>query len=409
MKKNLDSIFGNKKLMMILSFIGVYFLVSGASWTIFSFLRGEPSQISSTEVSNERKKVDPNLPKTEKCPINGKLFTKPEKDIWETRRPITAIIENHAEARPQSGLSKADVVYEAVAEGGITRFLSVFYCDASFEDVKIAPIRSIRVYFIDWASEYGKMPLLVHSGGANNICNNCPGGVKTRGQVATEVDAFKSLTKLGWRAPNGNAMDAGTNLGYPAVKRDQFRLGIKAAWEHSFEGYTDKIFEEAEKRGFGFKDESGTSWQDNFVSWKFKDEKPLTSPKASEISFEFWSNKPDYDVSWKYDAGRNVYLRGNGGKEHIDFETKEQLAFKNVVVSFVKEKGPVDQEGHMFYTTVGTGKALIFQNGDVIKGTWKKKTQFDRTVYYDDGGNEAEFVRGTVWIEAVPDGNEIKY
>jgi len=67
-------------------------------------------------------KIDPNAPKTEACPLSGQLFAKAERQIWEGRRPLTVMIENHEESRPQSGLNKADIVYEAVAEGGITRF-----------------------------------------------------------------------------------------------------------------------------------------------------------------------------------------------------------------------------------------------------------------------------------------------
>lgn len=409
MKEKFNNLFAGKNFMLIISFLGVYMITSGLSWAILTYVIGDSSSSSLTQTENGKKRVDTSLPKTESCPINGKMYTKAEKDIWETRRPITAIIENHLESRPQSGLSKADVVYEAVAEGGITRFLSVFYCGASEEDTKIAPIRSIRVYYIDWASEYGKYPILVHSGGANNICNNCPGGVKTRGDVDSTVDAFKVLTKLGWRAPNGNAMDAGTNLGYPAVKRDQYRLENKSAWEHSFEGYTDEIYKIAEERGFAYEDSQGSAWNDDFVTWKFADEKTVTSAKISEITFSFWDNKPDYDVKWKYDSVSNSFLRFTGNKEHLDHNTKTQLAVKNVVIQFVKEKGPVDKEGHMFYTTTGTGEALVFQNGEVIEGTWKKKDQFARTIFYDEQDNEVEFVRGEIWIEAVPVGNEINY
>ena len=401
------SFIGSKKFMLLVSLIGIFFISTGSSWAIFSFLKGEPAGLVTT--SDGKRKIDPTLPKTEECPINGKKFSKPEREIWESRRPIAAIIENHLDSRPQSGISKADVVYEAVAEGGITRFLNVFYCGASAEDVRIAPIRSVRVYFVDWASEYSEYPIFVHSGGANNICNNCPGGVKSSGQVAREVDAFKLLENLGWRATKSNAMDAGTNIGAPIVIRNQFRLGTKAAWEHSFEGFTDKLYEEAEKRGFVYEDSEGNAWNEDFVSWKFADDSPSGSPNASEISFEFWSNKPDYDVSWKYEPSGNRYLRSNGAKEHMDYDAKEQLSAKNVVIQFVKEKGPVDKEGHMFYTTTGEGKALIFQNGVLIEGTWEKEDRSSRTRFYDENSKEIIFVRGNIWIEEVPAGNEIKY
>lgn len=397
-----------KRLTLLFTLLGLYLFSTGVSLAIFSFVKGDPG-VSSQDVDENRKRIGEGLPKTEKCPINGALFSEPEREIWETRRPITAMIENHLEARPQSGLSSADVVYEAVAEGGITRFLAVFYCGASAADVRIGPIRSVRVYFVDWAAEYGKNPIFVHIGGANNICNNCPGGVKPPSQVAREVDAFRLLSTMGWRYAKGNSFDGGTNIGYPIIIRDQFRLGEKAAWEHSVVGFTDKIFEEAQKRGFGYESDNGDPWIKDFKSWSFTEDKASSSPKAPEISFGFWEGKGDYDVSWKYDSGKNAYLRFNGGKEHVDYETKEQIAAKNVVIMFVSERGPVDSEGHMVYTTVDKGNALIFQNGDVIEGIWEKSAQKERTIFTDDNGEEISFVPGQIWIEAVPRGNDIDY
>ena len=405
MKKFAD-LLSSKRFTVIISFIGVYLFVSGTSWALFSYLK-EPGGI--LNIGEGRGKIDPSLPKTEECPINGKMYTEPEREIWDMRRPITAVIENHAESRPQSGLSNADVVYEVVAEGGITRFLSVFYCGASADDVKIAPVRSARVYFVDWAAGYGTKPIFVHIGGANNICGNCPGGVKPAGQTAREVDAFRMLESMSWRSARGNAFDGGTNVGYPIIIRDQYRLGEKSAWEHSVVGSTDKIYEEAENRGYSFYDDKGEAWNKNYSPWKFKDDSPLSSPAASQISFSFWSNKSDYDVSWKYEKEGNRYLRSNGGRAHMDHETGLQLFAKNVVVIFVKERGPVDSEGHMFYTTTGEGEALIFHNGDVIDAGWRKRTQDDQLRFFDNKDAEISLVRGETWIEAVPSGNKIVY
>src|SRR3989344_2845473 len=117
----------SKKFTLILSFLGLYLLSSGASLAIFSYLTGTPSiDLSLGELEETRSKIA-ELPKTQECILNGKKYTQVEESIWKERRPITAMIENHTDSRPQSGLSKADVVYEAVAEGGITRFLTVFY------------------------------------------------------------------------------------------------------------------------------------------------------------------------------------------------------------------------------------------------------------------------------------------
>jgi hypothetical protein len=408
MQKNKLQILTAKKFTLMATLLGLFLLSTGISWALFSYLLAEPTSTTSTASIDTKSRLDPSLPKTEACPINGEMFSRDAKEFWMDRRPITASIENHADSRPQSGLSFADVVYEVVAEGGITRFLSVFYCGASAQDVRIAPIRSARIYLINWATEY-QTPIFVHVGGANSICSNCPGGRKPGGQVASDVDAFRALEKLGWRSSKGNAFDGGTNVGYPIIIRDQYRLGVQSAWEHSVVGFTDKIFDEAKIRGYGYEDVNGRAWDKNFISWKFADGKPLGSPAASNISFEFWSNKPDFTVEWKFDQATNAYLRFNGGKEHVDHETGKQLTAKNVVIQFVKERGPVDKEGHMFYTTIGKGKSLVFQNGDIIEGTWEKKTQLDRTRFFTKTGSEISFVRGPIWIEAVPDGNKIQY
>lgn len=402
------SFFAQKNILVLVSLLGVYLLSTGISWAVFSLAKGGPEK-TAKDVSDSRSRIDPNLPKTEECPINGKMFSKPERDIWEKRRPITAVIENHADSRPQSGLSYADVVYEAVAEGGITRFLSVFYCGASAMDVRIAPIRSARVYLIEWAAEYGKSPIFVHIGGANNICNQCPGGVKTRGQVAKEVDAYALLDKLGWWGRDLNDFNGETNIGYPVIQRDQYRLGDKAAWEHSVVGFTDKMFDEAEKRGFGYKDSEGDAWNEAFQGWKFMEGKPAASVEGGKISFSFWDNKGDYDVTWEYDKSSNSYKRINGGNPHTDHETKQQIAVSNVVIMFVEERGPVDKEGHMFYTTTGRGDALFFQNGEVVEGKWEKESTKARTEFADSQGKGIPFVKGQIWIEAVPKGNDIDY
>lgn len=404
--KNITKTIESKKFMIVSSFVGLYLLSAGTSWAVFSFIQDGSQEFL---ITGDRSKIAEDLPRTEECPINGQYYSEPEREIWEMRRPITAVVENHEESRPQSGLANADVVYEAVAEGGITRFLAVFYCGVSADDVKIAPIRSVRVYFIDWAAEYGNQPIFVHIGGANNICGHCPGGVKPVGQTDPRTDAFAELVRLDWRSARGNSFDGGTNIGYPIIIRDQFRLGKKSAWEHSVVGSSDKIFEEASERGFGFRQANGDPWVEDFRAWKFQDDNASNSPDATNITIKFWNNKGNYDVNWQYSLDNNSYLRSNGGQKHIDHETGEQIEAKNVIVKFVKEIGPVDKEMHLLYENIGSGDAIIFQNGRTIKGTWKKTAQNSRTIFYNSSGDEIEIVRGQVWIEAVPLGGAINY
>src|SRR5260221_14767971 len=93
----------NKNTTRMVSLLGVYLFVAGISWAVFSYLRTDatPAQVAQN-VSDNRTKIDPALPKTEECPMNGKMFSKPERDIWETRRPMTVSVENNVDARPQS-------------------------------------------------------------------------------------------------------------------------------------------------------------------------------------------------------------------------------------------------------------------------------------------------------------------
>ena len=391
----------SKKFTLVLSFVGLYLLATGVSLGIFSYLSKDAGlSLLGGDLEDARSKISDDMPRTEECPINGDKFTKIEEDIWQKRRPVTAVIENHTDSRPPSGLSFADVVYEAVAEGGITRFLSVFYCRAAAADVKIAPVRSARVHYVNWAAEYGKYPIFMHVGGANDYSGS--------GDTIEEANALALLATLGWRVPRGNDFDTIYDSGFPVFWRNYERLDKEVATEHTMMASLDAAYKQAETRGFGDKHE-GKAWDKTFRPWKFADGEAVSSPDATEISLGFWDDYSEYNVVWKYDSETNSYLRENNGSEHIDLATNEVLSAKNVVILFVKERGPVDRNLHMLYTTIGEGEVLIFQNGTVIEGTWEKDSRTDRTLVFDDQGKEVSFVRGNIWFEAVPSGNEVDY
>lgn len=399
----------SKKFTVVLMFAGLFLLVTGISLAVFTYFSknsGSPTPGGST---TPKSRVNLSLPKTEVCPINGAKFNTEERAIWEKRRPITAVIENHLDARPQSGLSKADVIYEAIAEGGITRFLAVFYCGASAQDVRIGPVRSARVHFINWAIEFGGSPLFLHIGEANNICNNCPGGIKLRGTIDPRVDALNLLGKIGWyNGTLGNDMNGETNIGVPAIKRDLERIP-GAAYEHTVMGFTDAVFDAGIKRGFAYSSTQGVPWDKIFIPWTFVDDKAVSDPTASDITIEFVQGMTDYKVEWKYDSTNNQYLRFNGGKAHIDMDTGKQLLAKNVVIQYAKMQDLVDKEYHVLYTVVGTGKAIVFQNGEYVEGTWSKDSLTGKTKFINSKGKEISLVRGVTWIEVVPTTGKVDY
>jgi len=347
-----------------------------------------------------------NEPKTQACPLNGKLYSQSEKGLWETRRPILVMVENDITVRPQSGLSLADIVYEAVAEGGITRFMGVFYCGAQSDIARVAPVRSVRIYFVNLAAEYNT-PIYMHVGGAN-----C-GRDQASGQCVSNPKAFaiEELTKLGWRKQGGNDFDTTGDIGKPVLFRDFNRRGNATPdiTEHTMVGSLPAAWREAEKRGFTGKMSNDMPWLSDFKAWKTDPAITVSGTPATDIKFEFWKNYTDFAVEWKYDPTSKTYLRFSAGAPHIDFDTKEQLSAANVIVQFAKETELGDYGKHLYYDVIGSGKGYVFRNGVAVDVTWKKAKQKDRTIMTDKAGKEIVFVPGNIWVEILPIGNKVEY
>ena len=329
---------------------------------------------------------DNTLPKTESCLMNGTLYSKQQKDWWEKHRPLGIMIENHQEARPQSGLSSADVIYEAVAEGGITRFLSIFYCQNAEE---VGPIRSARTYFLDFVSEYGASPLYAHVGGANQD---------------GPADALSQIEDYGWTEVNDMNQ---FSIGFPTFWRDYDRLGHPAATEHTMYSTTEKLLQfAATSRGLKVEDKNGIPWTKGFVPYSFKEDASVSQrPTSQTIHLEFWTTNSAYAVDWVYEPIANIYKRNNGGVAHVDRNTSKQLTTKNIVVLRMVETNANDgyeNNLHLLYKTKGSGKASIFMDGKQIMGTWRKDSRTARTLLFDSAGSAIKFDRGTIWFEILP-------
>ncbi|MEI6690474.1 MAG: DUF3048 domain-containing protein [bacterium] len=350
--------------------------------------------------------IDPKTPRDVACPINGEMFTKTESAVWNTRRPIFAMLENSPEARPQSGLNSADVVYEAVSEGGVTRFGAVFYCGVSAKDTTIAPVRSARTTFVNLASEYN-LPLYVHAGGAN--CSSADGGKTCTSDK--RVMALEQLDSYGWRGSND--LDE-FGVGIKAFKRDLARIwdikGSEVAWEHGLTASTEKLFKYGkDTRGWTNMDPAGKNdWKDKFTPWTFKDNSK-TPGSVSKIAYGFWESDARFNVTWDYDATKNQYLRGNGGEPGKDLNDGSQVTAKVVVVQYTKEYLHLDEHAHTLYDVIGTGKGLVFQDGTATEITWSKKDRESRTVFTDAKGKKIEFNRGRIFFAIIPIGNTVAY
>lgn len=382
-----------RKILVIILIIVCYMLSTGLSYAFFSgSLVGQknavtsPLPTTSKNGSTETVVFDTTLPKTEACPLNGVLYSNQQKEWWEKHRPLGIMIENHQEARPQSGLLSADVIYEAVAEGGITRFLAVFYCqDAGI----VGPVRSARTYFVDFISEYGEYPLYAHVGGAN-----APG----------PADVLSQIEGYGWNGYNDFNQ---FSIGFPTFWRDYNRLGHEVATEHTMYSTTAKLWDfAASSRKLINVDKKGNPWDQKFISYSFKDEAdPSQRPVNQSIHIEFWKSYSDYFIDWNYDKINNLYKRSNGGAAHLDKDNNKQLTAKNIVVLFMQESNANDgyeNNVHLLYKDKGTGKALVFMDGKEIAGRWKKDSRTSKTLLFDSQGAAIKFNRGTIWFEILP-------
>lgn len=378
-----------KSLVLIILATFIYIGSASLSYSIFSRISqgvSLDSVISEPPGPSAALEEDPNEPRTETCPLNGNLHTKKAKSFWEKRRPLAVMIENHQEARPQSGLTSADVIYEAVAEGGITRFMAIFYCNLS--DVQVGPVRSARTYYLDWLSEYDA--LYAHVGGANT-----PGLADALGQIIKYDIA--DLNQF--------------SIGFPVFWRDYQRLGHPVATEHTMYSTTAKLWGVGEKRGWTATDSAGLRWDKGFTPWKFKDvSKDLST--VTSIKVNFWDSQTDYKVEWNFDLACNCYKRKHGGADHTDLNNKKQIEAKAIIVQFQRESNANDGypgNVHLLYGTTGSGKALIFQDGNVVEGKWTKATRVARTKFTDSKGAEIQLNKGQIWIQTVPEGSKVDY
>ena len=273
---------------------------------------------------------------------------------------VMAVIENSKQARPQSGLNSAPIVYEYLVEGGITRFLALYWYEIPN---KIGPIRSARPYLIKTSNSYKS--ILLHAGaspaGFNILQNN---DIKHIDQIY-----------------NGNYFWRGSEKKIP---------------HNLFTGYF-KISDYLNNR-------TGQEYQSRF---EFKDLSFINIEKieAEKIKIDYWGN---YEVNYEYDIKNNVYKRYLNDFEtpHLN-QNNEQITVKNILVKFVETKSKDDQ-GRLEMKINGTGKAYYFIDGEFIEGKWKKE-EGEWTVFYNNENKEVKLNPGKTWIQVVPTSSEIKY
>ncbi len=280
-------------------------------------------------------------------------------------RPYIVMIDNHPDAYPQSGLDKAAIVYEALAEGGITRFMAVFDGSSNAAS-EIGPVRSSRVYYIEWAEPY--RALYVHAGGSPAALDLLWHVQMINTDLLSIGPSWRSSDRL---APHNLYTSA------PLLKKWMATQGTQAA-----DFSANRLLH--------------------------KDDQPRPGPHPS-ISFDFGSISRS-DVTWSYNPTNNSYLRWMWGAAHVDRITGQQLSAKNLVIIFTNRSDIIgDDKGRIEVSTSGGGDALFALDGKVVAGKWQKGGPGMPLRFLAANGAEMQFNRGNTWIEVLPIGQQVKY
>ena len=268
-------------------------------------------------------------------------------------RPITGVmIENSLDARPQSGLAQASVVFEAIAEGGITRFLALFQ---DTQPANVGPVRSARPYYLQWALGFDA----------------------TYGHVGGSPEALADIKSWGVKD-----MDQFYNGG------SYHRISTRYAPHNVYTSLATLSQLEASK-GYG---------ASTFKGWLRKADTPLAVPTAKTIDLAI--SGPTYNAHYDYDVASHTYKRSEGGSAHIDADSQVQISPK-VVIALVMAYQLESDGYHSDYTTLGSGQAFIFQDGGVTIGSWNKADNASPLSFLDSAGKPLALNAGQTWLSAV--------
>lgn len=287
-----------------------------------------------------------------------------EEDIYSLPftgvRPVAVMVDNQgSRVLPQGGLDKAQIVYEVIVEGGLTRLMPVFY---ETMPEMIGPVRSARDYFLDFMKEYDA--IYVHVGGSPK--------------------ALSDIRKLGINDVDG--MHVGSDIIWDLTKD-------KGNWQDSYTSM-EKLLEYAG----AVKYKTTTDVKFPFA-YNETDVVPTDGQSAVKLTFKY----PSMTSAYEYDSATMTYKRLREGRAHMERVSGKQLEAKNIIVQYVRNFDIKDDtKGRQEMETVGSGKGYFITCGKAVKITWTKKDRFGQTQYRDEAGNPISLNRGQTWIQVMP-------
>jgi Protein of unknown function (DUF3048) N-terminal domain/Protein of unknown function (DUF3048) C-terminal domain len=286
------------------------------------------------------------------------------------RLPIAVTIDDNLAARPQAGFNAASIVYQAPADGGEDRYMLVFQeTDASV----VGPVRSGRPYFVLWAAEYRS--LFAHYGGDAKTLAYIP---TIDGSLIYNLDALNgsgaAFHRVSYRSAPHNAYTSTAAMRKVGVSR--------GAPGDMVAGLGNRLFVE--------------------------EAAPSLRPSKGAITVPYNRGATTYS----YDPATNTYIRSVAGRAQVDAWDNHPVAPHNVVVLFMPLS--IDPESEPGYARpvlgqIGSGKALVFRNGEAIVATWRKADAGDLTRFYDGSGAEIGLVPGPIYVQVVATGTAVTY
>lgn len=327
----------------------VFLLLVGCSSTE-QVVEQEQEEVIDHEVIEEPEPQEEELPYH--FPLTG-IGSSDEVD----GRAVAVMVNNHLKARPQSGLYQADIVYEVLAEGNVTRFLAIFQSERP--DI-IGPVRSARDYYIELAKGYDSL-YIAHG--------NSP-------------DA-KAMLDAGY-------IDHLNGLYYDGTlfKRASFRKAPHNSYisfEHILEGAQQNGYEMEEtpdSLGFLTEDEVNA----------------LTGVEANEFSIAYSNSDHTFNSIFEYDDSLQKYKRFSNGEQTVDYDTKEPVLVDNIFIVETEHK-IIDNDGRRDIDLTTGGRAYLMQKGLKMEVEWKNVE--GRILPYLNG-EVVEFIPGKTWISLIP-------
>ncbi|MBO8168834.1 MAG: DUF3048 domain-containing protein [Thermoanaerobacteraceae bacterium] len=307
----------------------------------------------------EKKETEEAEVSTLRCPIDGAVLEE-----LPQHRPLAVMIGNSVDARPVVGVSEADLVYEALVEGGITRLMAVYYHG---EAGKIGSIRSARPYFVTLAQDTGAV--YVHVG------------------QSPQAEAFFKKYNI-------------DHLNEIPITEGFWRTKDRVP-PHNLFSSTDNLHRLAEKFDM--------DWTVQVAGLPLETEKPVITDdlrQSPEIIIYYPQQYSQVKYVYRKDTGD--YLRYMGGKPYIDGSTNLQIRAKNIVVQYVDTK-VIDGEGRLSMKVIGSGDALVFRDGIAYEARWEKTGLHEPTKFTTVNGEEIKFAPGQTWIQLVPTGTRVDY